>query len=301
MKSVTDRLAPLVGFITRVTERGGTPLSSLLSNKNPWSGQACGRGKDECFPCQQETEIKEPCTLRNILYESECGSCNELGTSKLRDKDSLCDSRNPPSIYVGESARSVAERSKEHWGDYKKGKEETHMYTHWKQAHGNEDPPVFNFKVVKSFKSALARQVAEAVRIQQRGAVLNIKGVYNRSKLTRLVVDSDWEEKVWADSWKETEDDEGGREVDDEGLSEPRKKRREGGYNPTAKRRKIMQTPGPINNFISTKTIPISSKVPDKDNVKSIRKNSTEQGHPLTHWLSRKDSARKHEVVLKTN
>ena len=33
----------------------------------------------------------------------------------------------------------------------------------------------------------------EAIRIWMRGTVLNKKGMYNRCKLTRLVVDNDWE------------------------------------------------------------------------------------------------------------
>ena len=31
--------------------------------------------------------------------------------------------------------------------------------------------------------------------------VLNKKGVYNRCNLTRLAVDSEWDEKVWKESW----------------------------------------------------------------------------------------------------
>ena len=31
--------------------------------------------------------------------------------------------------------------------------------------------------------------------------VLNKKGMYNRCKLTRLVVDSEWEERMWKESW----------------------------------------------------------------------------------------------------
>ena len=34
-----------------------------------------------------------------------------------------------------------------------------------------------------------------------RGLVLKKKGTYNRCKLTRLVVDSEWEEQVWKESW----------------------------------------------------------------------------------------------------
>ena len=34
-----------------------------------------------------------------------------------------------------------------------------------------------------------------------RGNVLNKKGTYNRCKLTRMVVDSEWEEQVWKEAW----------------------------------------------------------------------------------------------------
>ena len=75
------------------------------------------------------------------------------------------------------------------------------MYTYWKTMHESEDPPQFNFRVVKSYRSALARQVAESVRIQLLGSVLNVKGIYNRSKLTRLVIDEEWDKKVWKEAW----------------------------------------------------------------------------------------------------
>ena len=240
MRGVVEKLAPMLGFTVRISERGGTPLSSLLSNKNLWGGQPCGRGWGECYPCHQKTELKEPCTMRNIVYESECEKCNVLGNHKERDKSTLSDARIPASIYVGESARSLAERSKEHWGDLKKGKAESHMNTHWQDAHGGEDhPPQFNFRVVKRCKTALSRQVAEAVRIQLRGSVLNIKGVYNRSKLTRLVVDEEWDKKVWADSWSERAEN---QEVSAEDgvlrVQNKNKKKYQDHDKPPAKRRK---------------------------------------------------------------
>ena len=55
-----------------------------------------------------------------------------------------------------------------------------------------------------------------AVRINMRGVVLNSAGVYNRCKLTRLVIDSDWDKKVWNDSWKAKEE----ARKEDEELSE---------------------------------------------------------------------------------
>ena len=50
-------------------------------------------------------------------------------------------------------------------------------------------------------------------RIDMRGNVLNRKGMYNRCKLTRLVVDPDREKKVWEEAWQTrtiSEGEEGG-------------------------------------------------------------------------------------------
>ena len=79
------------------------------------------------------------------------------------------------------------------------------MIEHQVESHQGAGPPQFSFRVVKGCRSSLERQVREAVRIQMRGTVLNKKGLYNRCKLTRLVVDEEWEEKVWKDAWAKRE------------------------------------------------------------------------------------------------
>ena len=38
-------------------------------------------------------------------------------------------------------------------------------------------------------------------KIQMRGNVLNKRGMYNRCKLTRLLVDCEWEERMWKEAW----------------------------------------------------------------------------------------------------
>ena len=54
--------------------------------------------------------------------------------------------------------------------------------------------PKFRFKIVKSFKDSLSRQVAESVRIDLRGNVINSKTVYSRNRLPRLEVEKpEWE------------------------------------------------------------------------------------------------------------
>ena len=76
------------------------------------------------------------------------------------------------------------------------------MMKHWTASHPNCQPPKFHQVVARQYKTCLARQIGEAVRIQMRGNVLNSAGVYNRCKLTRLVVDTEWDKKVWNDSWQ---------------------------------------------------------------------------------------------------
>ena len=75
------------------------------------------------------------------------------------------------------------------------------MHQHMVEEHSKEmDKPEFRFKVVKTFKSALDRQVAEAIRIEMRGNVLNRRGEFNRCSLTRLGIDYEWEEERWKKS-----------------------------------------------------------------------------------------------------
>ena len=94
---------------------------------------------------------------------------------------------------MGESCRSLYERTSEHWTDAMANKETSHMVDHLEKDHGGEGGIDFKFRVVKSFKTSLDRQVAEAIRIYRRGLVLNRKGEYNRCGLTRMVLDNRWE------------------------------------------------------------------------------------------------------------
>ena len=98
--------------------------------------------------------------------------------------------KNPPSIYVGETARSLYERSKEHWRGYKTKSEDSHILKHHLIHHGGEGEPSFLMKPIRYFKTALSRQIAEALRIQERGEdiVLNSKAEYNHSKIGRLML-----------------------------------------------------------------------------------------------------------------
>ena len=54
-----------------------------------------------------------------------------------------------PSIYVGETARSVKERAKEHWEDFKSKKSDSHIMKHWALHQNLVGEPNFIMKVVQ--------------------------------------------------------------------------------------------------------------------------------------------------------
>ena len=188
LRDLVLRMAPTMGFSVKVVERTGTTLRNKLPQSNLWEGAPCGR--DDCTTCLQESERQVPCTRRSLVYENVCKKCNKGAGGKEEVKV-----ENPeiPSIYVGETSRTIKERSKEHWGAFKggkKAKEGSHIYKHQEIYHPGEEPN-FVMRDVEFFKTALSRQTAEAVRIHRRGgagAVLNSKSEYNRSYIPRLKV-----------------------------------------------------------------------------------------------------------------
>ena len=198
IRNILKTLEPMLGFKIKVVENAGTSLGELLSSKDPWAGQQCGR--KDCHPCSQPAERKEDCKRQSVVYESVCVKCN--GPEKEKTSSSLADSRTEPSIYVGETGRSLLERSKEHHRDLRKHHEDSHMLKHWATSHPEEEKPRFHQYVVGKYSSCLDRQIGEAVRIQLRANTLNSMGVYNRCKLTRLVVDTQWDQKTFKANWE---------------------------------------------------------------------------------------------------
>ena len=55
-------------------------------------------------------------------------------------------------IYVGETSRSLYERTKEHIRDGKNRAPDSHIAKHWDEHHKEESMPHFRFKIVKKFQ-----------------------------------------------------------------------------------------------------------------------------------------------------
>ena len=74
-----------------------------------------------------------------------------------------------PSVYIGESGRSLFERGKEHWKDFAEKKEESHIWYHHQLHHGGIGEPKFHLRPIAFHQTALNRQLTEAVRIGRMG------------------------------------------------------------------------------------------------------------------------------------
>ena len=152
-----------------------------------WKGEQCGR--QECVTCNQPGEELPNCTKSSVVYESICIACNPNATKKgelMEVKEGA------PSIYVGETSRSIQERALEHLGAARRKDTDSHINKHQVLEHNGEQGN-FMFKIVSMHRTALNRQVKEAVRIRRRGGaeggVLNSKSEFNRSHIPRLVLE----------------------------------------------------------------------------------------------------------------
>ena len=104
------------------------------------------------------------------------------------------------------------------------------MRRHQVMEHGG-DPPQFVFKVVSYHRTALNRQIKEAVRIRRRGGmgrILNSKAEFNRCHIPRLMVEEEDEEsKKLREDREKKEDEELVRVLEDMDLAWEERKSKE--------------------------------------------------------------------------
>ena len=121
-----------------------------------------------------------------------------------------------PTTYIGETSRSLMERTREHWSSYRSRHKDSHLLKHQELQHGGA-PPQFVMRLVGKARSALERQTREAVRIRRRGgegAILNSKAEFNRCYIPRLRLED--KEQIEEMEQKEIEQREAEiRELDD--------------------------------------------------------------------------------------
>ena len=91
--------------------------------------------------------------------------------------------------YIGETSRTLAERSVEHVSAASKLDADNFIVKHWVSQHRDSiKPPRIRFAVKKSFQDPMTRLVTEAVLIDKESN-LNSKAEWGHNKLKRLIVD----------------------------------------------------------------------------------------------------------------
>ena len=198
MREVIGRLENILGYKVKIVERSGTPLKLMFPLSKIGEGQQCGRL--DCITCTQDNrgETVPPCRKRSVLYENICTSCNpDVLEDPDNKKKKFIPSKDPPSVYIGETSRSLYERGKEHWKSFKTRAEDSHILKHQELHHGGQGEPKFLLRPIKFLTTALTRQLSEAVRIQRLGedVVLNSRGEYNRCTIGRLTLNEDNKKK----------------------------------------------------------------------------------------------------------
>ena len=96
-------------------------------------------------------------------------------------------------IYIGESSRSIAERTTEHFNDAESFSKGSHIVKHWMKTHPElEAAPQFKIRILRQYKDCLSRQVGEAIAIfLSKDSLLNSKNEYVQNCISRITVEED--------------------------------------------------------------------------------------------------------------
>ena len=172
MRKAVGELQRFCKSKVKIVEETGDTVKDTVHKSNPWAGGDCQR--EDCLLCRSGDKNGD-CRRRNLVYKTQCGECKEKG------KDT---------VYVGESARTGYERGLEHQKDAKQKKENSHIATHCAENHSGQGREKFSMKVMRTHRTALTRQIHEAVVIANcwNKNLLNSKQEYNRCIIPRITV-----------------------------------------------------------------------------------------------------------------
>ena len=113
-----SKMGPKLMPRVKLVEEGGLMLKSILVS-NPWKDVPCGH--PQCSTCLLgESKIPGTCSIRSVVYQNCCIASTSKG-EKAR--------------YVGETGRTMLERSKEHQLDALNATKQSHIWEHMSTKH----------------------------------------------------------------------------------------------------------------------------------------------------------------------
>ena len=89
--------------------------------------------------CEEEAKAKGN-SEKDEIPESEKNALESEEKDRIKPKEQVISKR-----YIGESHRSGGERQQEHAYDYRKKKEDSHMYMHLQESHPGKEPEEVKF------------------------------------------------------------------------------------------------------------------------------------------------------------
>ena len=183
-----QKLVLVSGYNVKLVEQSGIPLARIFQGLSGSSTRTCHWSL--CPVCTEFTgKGKSGCRLSNLVYVGECIECLEqveAGNKKATDVGR----------YVGESGRTLAERSTEHLRGAKSFDPDNFIIKHLVIHHNElEDRPRIKFMAKKAFNDPLSRLVAESVYIDKLSN-LNSKSEWRKNEVSPLVVETpEWMKK----------------------------------------------------------------------------------------------------------
>ena len=197
LRAAEQNLSRMTGYGVKLQERSGTQIRKILCNgKSAWSEVKCLR--PWCMVCQGG---HGQCRRRNQTYFSICNVCEERKKAAEEgvkdDDDTEEDTEAKEDIkmtgwrYGGETGRSLAERSRDHYQGFQKQDPDNHLWKHKMTCHPDQEI-TFSMRSDKKHFSSFERMVRETIIIEsleQQGGSLNSKiSGYNRCSIPRTII-----------------------------------------------------------------------------------------------------------------
>ena len=153
------------GLKFKLVESGGRTIKSNVQKFNPTASVEWPGG--DCVGCKGGRGTGGPCRKLNVVYEFGCQLCPEDNQA----------------VYIGETARNMYTRGREHVRSFENKEKESLIYKHQSEKHDGSQPD-FKAKVLYFFQDCLSRQTAEGVCIRRCTTnILNTKAEWHQPSL----------------------------------------------------------------------------------------------------------------------
>ena len=167
LKKTFERIVNESKIGIKVVEKSGRSIKNIIQKSDPFSKDKC-RDSEQCMVCSSEQRGGGRCRQVGVSYIIKCSKCNF--------------------IYHGETSRNAYTRGQEHAKALNNKREDSVLYRHTKQQHPNDSNPHYTMNITGIHKSALSRQIFEAVKISNTpsGILMNNKSEFGHNKLWKI-------------------------------------------------------------------------------------------------------------------